>query len=191
MAYSSTTPNLNLPQYTGTDLPKYIPDFNSAMSSIDTGYATNKQGIETNTGFINSLRTDLTAAQADITEVERISNNVSNITTPIALSAKPISGSITNASVLAGGTGVTYYIKIEGDINKTDLTTIGTLTDYTGEFQVYLPIQITLGTSLYSGFGTIGTDGAVGCGLSGALVDDGVYHILMAGILPFNPFTSA
>ena len=36
MAYSNQTTNYNLPQYSADDKPKYLSDFNQAMSNIDT-----------------------------------------------------------------------------------------------------------------------------------------------------------
>lgn len=190
MGYTNSTANLKLPQYVGTDQPKYIPDFNTAMLNIDNGYKKNNDAIENNTTFINDLRTDLTADEEQIAENKRLSEQVSNLTTQTPLVAKPISGSITNATVLAGGTGVTFYIKIEGDINKEDLTSIGTLTDYVGQFDVYVHTQLTINTSLFSGFSQITSAGEVACGLANALEEDGVYHIVIIATLPFDPYNA-
>lgn len=46
MAYTNKTPNLELPQYVGTDKPTYLVDFNSAMSTIDSAVHTNSVNIE-------------------------------------------------------------------------------------------------------------------------------------------------
>ena len=47
MSYTNSTPNLNLPQYTGTDVPTWLEDYNSAMSTIDTKVNENTQNITT------------------------------------------------------------------------------------------------------------------------------------------------
>lgn len=40
MSATNTTTNLELPQFTATDIPTWLGDFNGAMSSIDTKVAT-------------------------------------------------------------------------------------------------------------------------------------------------------
>lgn len=211
MAFSGTTPNLKLPQYANTDQPKYIPDFNSAMSAIDTGYANNLKKIETNTGFINTLTTNLNTTNEQLSDVNTLATNATNKLADIALADKTFTGNLGNATVKAGGTGSCFYISIKGRVaNLYDLATICTLDNYSAPFAVgasgfYAPITVPEGTlenAKWKSFPAIILVGGVVMedsmphslpAPSGPDVPEdtgGPYDIIINFILPFNPFTA-
>lgn len=55
MAYSNTTPNYDLPQYIGTDIPNPLTDFNGAMSTIDTTMKNIADGVGASDADIAAL----------------------------------------------------------------------------------------------------------------------------------------
>lgn len=67
MAFSNSTTNYNLPQYAPSDKPKYLSDFNNAMSTIDT---TIKSVSDVATGAENSIE----EINTKITAVEKTAN---------------------------------------------------------------------------------------------------------------------
>lgn len=82
MAYTNKTPNYNLPQYVDTDKPKYLTDFNTAMSNIDGAIKSVADSIpdvptDLETALTN-LEGDVSALQADNTTNK---NNISSIKT--------------------------------------------------------------------------------------------------------------
>ena len=68
MSSSNKTPNIDLSQYSGSDVPSYLVDYNGDMSKIDTyvknvkdtadGASTNASGALTKIGDLTSLSTD-------------------------------------------------------------------------------------------------------------------------------------
>ena len=56
MAYSNTTPNYDLPQYIGTDIPNPLTDFNGAMSTIDTTMKNIADGVGASDADIAALK---------------------------------------------------------------------------------------------------------------------------------------
>ena len=56
MAYSNTTPNYDLPQYVGTDIPNPLTDFNGAMSTIDTTMKNIADGVGASDADIAALK---------------------------------------------------------------------------------------------------------------------------------------
>lgn len=62
MPYSNSTTNYKLPQYAPTDKPKYLSDFNNAMSNIDTtikSVSDIAEGAENSIGEINTKVTEV------------------------------------------------------------------------------------------------------------------------------------
>lgn len=104
MAASGSTPNLKLPIYSNNDTPKFIPDFNSAMTAIDGGYKANKDNIDI-------LKTSLTQTNQNIETVDGKANEA--LTT-----ANTALESLLNIN------DITYQINI--DTNNTGWTVDGT-----------------------------------------------------------------
>lgn len=70
MAYSSTTEHYNLPQYTPTDKPSVLNDFNSAMRTIDS-VLHNTNGIgETTTESVQDAQKLLTALTSQASAID-------------------------------------------------------------------------------------------------------------------------
>lgn len=83
MAYSNTTPNYDLPQYIGTDIPNPLTDFNGAMSTIDTTMKNIADGVG--------------ASDADIAALE-VQNGSEQLTT----TAQTLSGAVNELDASAG-----------------------------------------------------------------------------------------
>lgn len=152
MSASGQTSNLQLPIYANSDEPKYIPDFNSAMTKIDAGYASNLAKINTNTASIETTNENVTAVQAIANQALSTGNlalekliNINDIIVTL-----PQSATITNNTVkvingvLCGGISyttpsetqlsVTFNYNIQGTI-ATGTARVGTgLSSYTPRF---------------------------------------------------------
>lgn len=77
MASTNKTTNYQLSQYSATDKPSYLGDYNQDMSKIDAGMKANADNIATNTTAIAGhttaiagLTSDVASAQADITTLD-------------------------------------------------------------------------------------------------------------------------
>lgn len=74
MSYTNHTTNLELPQYVGTDKPTYLGDFNTAMSTIDTAYASNKALAEGAQTTANTANNTATQAASDASSATSTAN---------------------------------------------------------------------------------------------------------------------
>lgn len=79
MSYTNHTTNLELPQYIGTDKPTYLGDFNTAMQSIDAGYASNKTLAETANTNASSALSTANSASSDASSAISTANSASTL----------------------------------------------------------------------------------------------------------------
>ena len=158
---TNSTTNYELPQFVGTDKPSWLTDFNSAMSTIDTG-------MHTNAGNISTLSTDVatassTASQAssdvatltstvnslssDVSSISTTATNASSTATSALNTANTANGKAdTNATAITGLTG--RVTQTEADIAKFNFTNIkaSTLTKSGGTFTLATGNSITVAT---------------------------------------------
>lgn len=118
--HTNETENYDLPQFVGTDKPTWLGDFNTAMSSIDTGMATNASNI-------TSLGTRVTTA-------EGVASQASSDVTTLTSTVNTLSGNVTTATTTANNAQSTATSALntantaDGKAN-TNATNIGDLTD--------------------------------------------------------------
>lgn len=101
MSASGKTSNLQLPIYANSDEPKYIPDFNDAMTKIDVGYASNLSKINANTASIETTNENVTAVQATANQALSTGNqalekliNINDITFSVTETGWTLSSSL-------------------------------------------------------------------------------------------------
>ena len=88
MASTNKTTHYELSQYTGSDKPTYLVDYNTDMSNIDTGIYnaqskadTNETAIGTLSNLDTSVKTDLVSAINEVEGRTDYIGNLSNLTT--------------------------------------------------------------------------------------------------------------
>lgn len=86
-ASTNKTTNYELPQFVGSDKPTWLGDFNTAMSTIDTG-------MHTNASAITSLGTRVTSAEGVASQA---STDVATLTSTVST----LSGNVTSATTTA------------------------------------------------------------------------------------------
>lgn len=74
MGATNKTPNIELPQFVGTDKPSWLGDFNGAMNAIDTFAGKTTGDIGTVTGTANAAKSAAEAASASVTALETTVN---------------------------------------------------------------------------------------------------------------------
>ncbi|WP_289198094.1 hypothetical protein [Bacteroides acidifaciens] len=87
MGYSNKTQNFELPQWVGSDKPKWLTDMNTAFSTIDNTMETNieqtnlaNQKADNNTSAINQINQTIAEIQGDSTQLEaQVEANTNNI----------------------------------------------------------------------------------------------------------------
>lgn len=83
MASTNKTTHYNLSQYTGTDKPTYLVDYNTDMSNIDSGIYNAQSKADTNETAIGNLSnldtTDKTSIVDAINEVKGETNGIGNL----------------------------------------------------------------------------------------------------------------
>lgn len=72
MASSNKTPNLDLSQFSATDKPSWLGDYNSDMSKIDTGIATNKASIDGLDALTQNHSADISKLDEDVLKLQEI-----------------------------------------------------------------------------------------------------------------------
>lgn len=118
MAYSNTTPNYDLPQYVGTDIPNPLTDFNGAMSTIDTTMKNIADGVGASDADIASLKAQngdsqlTTTAQtlsgavneldADINGSNGIDSRLTTVETNQTADESTLSTAVANLSTVTG-----------------------------------------------------------------------------------------
>ena len=108
MAYSNTTPNYDLPQYVGTDIPNPLTDFNGAMSTIDTTMKNIADGVG--------------ASDADIAEL-KVQNGDSQLTT----TAQTLSGAVNELDAdINGSNGIDSRLTTVETNQTADESTLST-----------------------------------------------------------------
>lgn len=118
MAYSNTTPNYDLPQYIGTDIPNPLTDFNGAMSTIDSTMKNIADGVGASDADIASLKAQngdsqlTTTAQtlsdavneldADINGSNGIDSRLTTVETNQTADESTLSTAVANLSTVTG-----------------------------------------------------------------------------------------
>lgn len=74
MGATNKTPNLDLPQFVGTDKPSWLGDFNGAMNAIDTFAGKTTGDIGTVTATANAAKSAADAASASVTALDTTVN---------------------------------------------------------------------------------------------------------------------
>lgn len=74
MGATNKTPNIELPQFVGTDKPSWLGDFNGAMNAIDTFAGKTTGDIGTVTGTANAAKSAADAASASVAALETTVN---------------------------------------------------------------------------------------------------------------------
>lgn len=147
MSATNHTANYSLSQYIGSDEPKYLTDYNSDMSKIDTAIKgaetkadTANTGVAANTSAIGSLDTAVSSLQTQVSTVAEVANgNTGSINTINSLigngepttTDKTIIGAINeiNAEIGSGAGGLdTRVTALETSVNglSTDVGAIET-----------------------------------------------------------------
>ena len=108
MAYSNTTPNYDLPQYVGTDIPNPLTDFNGAMSTIDSTMKNIADGVG--------------ASDADIADL-KVQNGDSQLTT----TAQTLSGAVNELDAdINGSNGIDSRLTTVETNQTADESTLST-----------------------------------------------------------------
>ena len=108
MAYSNTTPNYDLPQYVGTDIPNPLTDFNGAMSTIDSTMKNIADGVG--------------ASDADIAALE-VQNGSEQLTT----TAQTLSGAVNELDAdINGSNGIDSRLTTVETNQTADESTLST-----------------------------------------------------------------
>lgn len=118
MAYSNTTPNYDLPQYVGTDIPNPLTDFNGAMSTIDSTMKNIADGVGASDADIAALKVQngdsqlTTTAQtlsgavneldADINGSNGIDSRLTTVETNQTADESTLSTAVANLSTVTG-----------------------------------------------------------------------------------------
>ena len=125
--HSGATTNYELPQFVGTDKPTWLGDFNTAMSTIDSGMAENASDITSLGTRVTNAETTAGQASTDVASlqstVSTLSTNVSSVTTT-ANNAQSTATSALNTANSAQSTAETADGKADSNATK-----IGDLTD--------------------------------------------------------------
>lgn len=74
MASTNKTPNYNLSQFVGTDIPQWLTDYNNDMSKIDTQMKANNTQTESNTDMITEIQDYF-----NLNDITTFTNNEINI----------------------------------------------------------------------------------------------------------------
>ena len=114
MAYTNKTANYELPQYTPTDQPTYLEDFNGAMFTIDSGMKENATNIGDLSSLTTTAKTNLVSAVNEVNQNSGASliGDLSNLTT-------------TEKSTVVGAINEVDY---NTDTNTTAIGTLSSLT---------------------------------------------------------------
>lgn len=91
MGATNHTPNYNLPQFIGTDVPSWLTDINGAFSAIDTAIDAAKDAADGAASDIVSLGNRVTAAEGNIGsmsgDITTLQNTVSSLGTKVGTAA--------------------------------------------------------------------------------------------------------
>lgn len=149
-ASTNKTTNYELPQFVGTDKPTWLGDFNSAMSTIDTGMATNASDIEDMESDVATATSTASQASQDVatltSTVNTLSGNVTTATTT-ANNAQSTATSALNTANTANGkadANATAITALDGRVtqNEADIANINLTT-----FETIASSAVTLSTT--------------------------------------------
>ena len=127
MSYTNTTSHYGLPQYVGSDKPKYLTDFNETMATIDGQMYDNATAAATADSKADAAQDTADAATSSITTLDNQINGDSGLAADVAANQ----GAITTINSLIGnGTPTTTDQTIIGAINElhSDQGNLATLT---------------------------------------------------------------
>lgn len=97
MSATNHTQNYDLSQFVGGDIPSWLGDYNGDMGKIDAAIAEVATGAGTAASEINSLKSRMTAAEADIDADEA---NITQLQTTTSSQGASISTNTTNIASL-------------------------------------------------------------------------------------------
>lgn len=86
MSASNRTPNYNLPQFSSTDKPSWLGDFNAAMLAIDTVIKNQQAAIDTLT---LAQSTQATEIATNIAAIAALTTRVNNANTQLRALGQP------------------------------------------------------------------------------------------------------
>lgn len=112
MSATNHTPNYNLPQFIGTDVPTWLNDVNGAMSSIDTAIKQAKDSGDQGQTDAASVATDLATTNQQLAAANV---NISSLQGAVATNTSNIA---TNTSKIGSGTLSTDATTLIGAINE-------------------------------------------------------------------------
>lgn len=150
-ASTNKTANYELPQFVGTDKPTWLGDFNSAMSAIDAGMATNASDIESMDSRVTSAESSASSASQAVTtltgRVASVESGVSTATTT-ANNAQQTATSALNTANTANG---------KADTNTSDISSLTTrMTQAEANIENFnLTIYETIPSSAITGSGSV------------------------------------
>ena len=138
MSSTNKTSHYNLSQYSASDKPTYLVDYNTDMSNIDTGIYNAQNKADTNgtsIGTLSSLTTtEKTNLVGAINEVDgdlgTLSTTVGNHTTAIADNTSDI-GNLTNLTTTDKTNLVGAVNEVNYNVSNFNLTSFETITSYT------------------------------------------------------------
>ena len=126
-ASTNKTANYELPQFVGTDKPTWLGDFNTAMSTIDSGMAENKSDIESMDSRVSSAESTASTASQNVAtltgRVATVESGVSTATTT-ANNAQQTATSALNTANTANGKADTNASNIA--TNTSDISALQT-----------------------------------------------------------------
>lgn len=115
MSYTNTTSHYSLPQYVGSDKPKYLTDFNEAMATIDGQMYDNATAASTADSKADAAQSTADANTSSISALDTQINGATGLAADVAANQ----GAITTINSLIGnGTPTTTDKTIIGAINE-------------------------------------------------------------------------
>lgn len=152
MAYSNTTPNYDLPQYIGTDIPNPLTDFNGAMSTIDTTMKNIADGVgasdadiaalqaqngdehltttaQTLSGAVNELDSDVGSLDTRLTTVETNQTADESTLSTAVSNLSTVTGKVSALETQNGNAVLTTTAQtLSGAVNELDADIVSTNT---------------------------------------------------------------
>lgn len=138
MSSTNKTSHYNLSQYSASDKPTYLVDYNTDMSNIDTGIYNAQNKADTNGTSIGTLSSLTTTEKSNlvgaINEVDgdlgSLNTTVGNHTTAIADNTSDI-GNLTNLSTSDKTSLVGAVNEVNYNLSNFNLTAFETITNFT------------------------------------------------------------
>lgn len=118
MSHTNSTPNYNLPQFTGTDKPAWLTDINQAFSATDTAIKAAKDVADTAAGSATSANTAIgTLSNLNTTEKSNLVGAVNEVNTKAGTAQETANTAIGSANAVS-----TALNTFEQKFNLTNIT---------------------------------------------------------------------